>query len=177
MNKAIRFLEKINKGEFDNRTRNPISDESTDEYVFQLISVDPIYLREPFVIEKIREWQSIKAQKNLRRIGTTLAREKKNPYSNLDLIMKRHEVYKKLKEIKLLKLSGRGNKRITLKNYFVENLVNNLDDTDFRTYKDLANAITAKQTKYSKNTVERYCKQNDGYIKLLKNCFKPDKSA
>jgi hypothetical protein len=108
----------------------------TDEEFFELIGGDPGYLRGNFAQEKIRQWQSevnstdeneaFQAQEQLKRIGKVLAHKEnhKSLTRTFEIAEKRQNIYQELKESGITKMKSVSNVRLTLKEMFGRNILN-----------------------------------------------------
>jgi len=154
----------------------------TDEEFFQLIDDDPAYLCDNFAQEKIALWQSevnstdkdkaSNAQDKLKEIGKVLAHKKprKSPIPTFRIAEKRHNVYQQLKESGITKMRSTVNMRLTLKERFGQNILDDacLDhmiEAHSLRDDDLADLITAKLMNISASKVEK-CRKKE--VKKIK---------
>jgi hypothetical protein len=145
----------------------------TDEDFFEMIKEDAEYLSHRFAIEKIKRWQrealhdsNKKAQDNLLHIGETLAkiRSRRPRLSETQIVAKRYEVQKILKNAKISKIRSEGERSIRLKELFGDTPIdiikkNPKKTLDRCTNEDLGDLITAALCGVSPSTVETYRKK------------------
>lgn len=159
------------------------AEEIPDQDFYLLIEALPELIQAPFVLQKIKQWQTVlngsdthdssRARKQLEKIGLSLAK-KKQVNVRYAVAYERALIYNKLIDAGVIRTRNKFLFLERLKELFPEiqsHVFYGMTFSARRTCNTVSAEITAKKLNLSYTTVERYCKEKgvSKYYQLCKN--------